>query len=171
MIAKPREAWGDALAEHLPYYAGSGAGLDPALASAAAALKATEQRLRRQQRALAAAAAPPDDATARSPAMQRALAIAARVAQVDTTVLITGESGVGKERMARQIHEQSARAARPLVAINCGAMPEGLLDSELFGHQKGAFTGASQDRPGLFEAASGGTLFLDEIGESGRRCR
>jgi two-component system response regulator HydG len=167
MIAKPREAWGDALAEHLPYYAGSGAGLDPALASAAAALKATEQRLRRQQRALAAAAAPPDDATARSPAMQRALAIAARVAQVDTTVLITGESGVGKERMARQIHEQSARAARPLVAINCGAMPEGLLDSELFGHQKGAFTGASQDRPGLFEAASGGTLFLDEIGEVG----
>jgi DNA-binding NtrC family response regulator len=87
------------------------------------------------------------------------------VASVDTTVLITGESGVGKERIARMIHEESARAGGPFVAINCGAVPESLLESELFGHAKGAFTGASQDRPGLFEAANGGTILLDEIGE------
>jgi two-component system, NtrC family, response regulator HydG len=102
---------------------------------------------------------------AQSPAMQKVLDLARRVASVDTTVLITGESGVGKERIARLIHEESTRVGRPFVAINCGALPENLLESELFGHAKGAFTGASQDRPGLFEAASGGTLLLDEIGE------
>ena len=101
----------------------------------------------------------------RAPAMQRVLDLARRVAQVDTTVLITGESGVGKERVARLIHDESARTAGPFVAINCGAVPETLLESELFGHARGSFTGATQDRPGLFEAANGGTLLLDEIGE------
>ena len=93
------------------------------------------------------------------------LDLARRVAQVDSTVLLTGESGVGKERIARFIHDESARAGGPFVAINCGAVPETLLESELFGHARGSFTGATQDRVGLFEAANGGTLLLDEIGE------
>jgi two-component system response regulator HydG len=87
------------------------------------------------------------------------------VAKVDSTVLITGESGSGKERIARLVHEESTRAAGPFIAINYGAITETLLESELFGHARGAFTGATQDRPGLFEASSGGTLLLDEVGE------
>ncbi|WP_240732189.1 sigma-54-dependent Fis family transcriptional regulator [Geobacter sp. FeAm09] len=97
--------------------------------------------------------------------MQSTLEIVSRIAKGDSTVLITGESGVGKELMARAIHDQSVRATRPFVAVNCGALTETLLESELFGHAKGSFTGADKDRPGLFEAAIGGILFLDEIGE------
>ncbi len=100
-----------------------------------------------------------------SGAMQKVYALAAQVASTKTNVLIGGESGTGKELVARAIHDQSDRGQRPFVAVNCGAIPENLLESELFGHVKGAFTGAVQNKDGLFEMAEGGTLFLDEVGE------
>jgi transcriptional regulator with PAS, ATPase and Fis domain len=102
---------------------------------------------------------------AKSVPMRQLVDLARRVAKVDSTVLITGESGSGKERIARLVHDESTRSAGPFIAINCGAIAETLLESELFGHARGAFTGATQDRPGLFEAAGGGTLLLDEVGE------
>ena len=100
-----------------------------------------------------------------SPAMQDVLELAARVAPLDTTVLVYGESGTGKEFIVRMIHDQSPRASAPFVSINCAALTETLLESELFGHVRGAFTGAVRDKAGLFEVAGSGTIFLDEIGE------
>ncbi len=101
---------------------------------------------------------------AKSPAMQAILQTVEQTAPYDTSVLITGDSGTGKELTAREIHLRSPRAENPFVAVNCGALPEGLLESELFGHTKGAFTGATSAKPGLFEEADSGTLLLDEIG-------
>ncbi len=100
-----------------------------------------------------------------SPRMMYIYGMIRQVAKTRTNVLITGESGTGKELIARAIHEQSDRSEKPFVAINCGGIPETLMESELFGHKKGAFTGAAYDKKGLFEAAEGGTIFLDEIGE------
>lgn len=88
-----------------------------------------------------------------------------QVAPTDVTILITGESGVGKEVVAKEIHRQSKRSDKPFITVNCGAIPEGIIESELFGHQKGSFTGAVENRKGYFESADGGTIFLDEIGE------
>jgi formate hydrogenlyase transcriptional activator len=97
--------------------------------------------------------------------LRRILAHVAKVAPTDSTVLITGETGTGKELVARAIHKRSPRSGRAFIRVNCGAIPESLIGSELFGHEKGAFTGATQQRQGRFELADGGTLFLDEVGE------
>ncbi|MDO8449741.1 MAG: sigma-54-dependent Fis family transcriptional regulator [Rhodoferax sp.] len=101
----------------------------------------------------------------RAPSFQHMLALVARVAPSQATVLLLGESGTGKELVARAVHEASPRAHRPLVAVDCSSLPENLFESELFGHERGAFTGANTARGGLVEAASGGTLFLDEVGD------
>jgi two-component system response regulator HydG len=101
----------------------------------------------------------------RSPAFQQMLALVARVGPSTASVLLQGESGTGKELVAQAVHEASPRAAHPLVVVDCASLPESLFESELFGHERGAFTGASSSKPGLVEAASGGTLFLDEVGD------
>src|SRR5262249_15623070 len=100
-----------------------------------------------------------------SDALRQVLAQVAKVAPTDSTVLISGETGTGKELIARAIHKRSNRSARAFIAVNCAAIPQSLMASELFGHEKGAFTGAMQRRIGRFEAADGGTIFLDEVGE------
>lgn len=106
------------------------------------------------------------DVVSRSPAMRKVIELALAVAASDSTVLVSGETGTGKELMARAIHGRSLRASKPFVAVNCGALPDALLESELFGCKAGAFTGAVKDRAGRFAAAEGGTLLLDEIGET-----
>lgn len=97
--------------------------------------------------------------------LDRALEIAQQVASTNLSVLITGESGVGKEVFSKIIHQLSSRKHGPFIAVNCGAIPEGTIDSELFGHEKGAFTGASDSRKGYFEGVNGGTIFLDEVAD------
>jgi DNA-binding NtrC family response regulator len=142
--------------------------VDAEVEQASAALRKADQRLRARQQALAHLAGEALEVSgivARGEPMRRVLDLARRIAKVDSTALVTGESGVGKERIAKLIHDESSRAGKPFLAINCGAVAESLLESELFGHAKGAFTSADRDRPGLFEAAAGGTLFLDEVGE------
>ncbi len=130
----------------------------------------TQRSLVAQVQALAAAgegAAPEDELVGRGPAMLRVFKTIGRVAATSEPVLVTGESGTGKELVANAVHANSDRAARPLVKVNCAALSPTLLESELFGHEKGAFTGAVARRRGRFEQADGGTLFLDEVGELG----
>jgi formate hydrogenlyase transcriptional activator len=124
----------------------------------------SEPRFRGEQSRPALSAAP-DEIVGESSTLREVLQQASLVAPTDATVLILGETGTGKELIARAIHRQSSRASRPFIRVNCAAIPPSLIASELFGHEKGAFTGALQRRLGRFEAAHGGTIFLDEIGE------
>ena len=170
LIGRTREEWGDERAEELRFYQAERLKdcLDVSLHRVTETLKAAERKLRERHRALVSVAPEidePSGSVARSPGMRKLVDMARRVARVDSTILITGESGTGKERIARLIHDESTRSTGPFIAVNCGAIAETLLESELFGHARGAFTGATHDRPGLFESANKGTLLLDEIGE------
>jgi len=141
---------------------------DPTLAETLLALlrRCREDAMRRLRETTSERRSGLDDLVAESPAMQRFLGLARRLVATDSSLLILGETGVGKERVARAIHSDGPRAAGPFIAVNCAALPESLLESELFGHEQGAFTGASRSRRGYFEVAHGGTLFLDEVGET-----
>ena len=170
LFGRSREEWGDERAEELCFFEPTRLKecLDVSLQRVTKTLKAAERKLQGHRRALVRVAPDVEEPlgiVAKSTAMRQLVDLARRVAKVDSTVLITGESGSSKERIARLLHDQSTRAAGPFIAVNCGAITETLLESELFGHARGAFTGALQDRPGLFEAASNGTLLLDEVGE------
>jgi two-component system, NtrC family, response regulator HydG len=170
VFARARNEWGEDRAEELRFFAPTRLSdcLEVSLQQVIETLKVSERKLREHRRALVRVAhdvEEPFGLVAKSPAMRLLVDLAQRVAKVDSTVLITGESGAGKERIARLVHDESTRALGPFIAVNCGAITETLLESELFGHARGAFTGATQDRPGLFEAANGGTLLLDEVGE------
>jgi DNA-binding NtrC family response regulator len=169
-LGRKRDEWGEDRADELRFFEQQRLTdcLEVSLQRVVATLKSAEDKLRARRRALRQAAPDVEEPlgiVAKSPAMLRLVDLARRVAAVDSTLLITGESGSGKERIARLVHDESPRATGPFIAVNCGAITETLLESELFGHARGAFTGATHDRPGLFESANGGTLLLDEIGD------
>ncbi|MEW6663664.1 MAG: sigma-54-dependent Fis family transcriptional regulator [Thermodesulfobacteriota bacterium] len=160
--ARSKEDWGDLIDDHIPFFKEET--IDGVLKEMTTRLRRSERRLSRFKR-LFHSNIHPSGIITNSEAMRQVLDLARRAAKADSSVIITGESGVGKELIARFIHDESSRAGRPFVAVNCGAVAETLLESEFFGHAKGSFTGAERDRIGLFEAANGGTILLDEIGE------
>jgi DNA-binding NtrC family response regulator len=170
LIGRTRQEWGNERASELQFFEQKPLKecLDVSLDRVMETLKLAESKLNAHRTALVRVARDVEEPLgiiAKSASIRRLVDMTRRVAKVDATVLITGESGAGKERVARLVHDESSRASGPFIAVNCGAITETLLESELFGHARGAFTGATHDRPGLFEAANGGTLHLDEIGE------
>jgi len=162
---KDKESWGKDIAHHLPYFQAEG--IRAKVLELTRQIKQQSRELARQRQELdrLKGDGPAAFVEVHSEAFRRVMELANRVARFDSSVLITGESGVGKEVLARYLHAHSLRAKGPFVVVNCAALPETLLESELFGHTKGSFTGAVQDRVGLFESAQQGTVFLDEIGD------
>ncbi len=170
LLGRTIEEWGDERALDIRFFHVENLRdwLEPSLHRITEELKTAEQKLAIKKQAMARVDPSLDNdygIITRSADMRKVVDLARRIAKVDFTVLITGESGAGKELIAHLIHDESARAAGPFIAVNCGAITETLLESELFGHARGAFSGATQHRIGLFEAANGGVLFLDEIGD------
>jgi transcriptional regulator with PAS, ATPase and Fis domain len=170
LFGRTSAEWGDERAAELRFFDEKRLVecLDVSLHRVTQTLKEMEGKIRKHERALVRLAPEvdvPSGIVAKSAGMRQIIDLTRRIAKVDTTVVISGESGTGKERIARLLHEESLRASRPFIAINCAAITESLLESELFGHARGSFSGALHDRPGLFEAAHGGTLLLDEVGE------
>ena len=165
VVGRDRESWGSAIDDTLQYFETED--IQAKIADLTEKLRQKTLEIERQQKRFQefGTLIPPGIAEVRSASFRKILDLASRAARFDSSILITGESGVGKEVLARYIHDNSPRSKGEFVAINCGALPETLLESELFGHKSGSFTGAIRDRKGLFEQANGGTIFLDEIGE------
>jgi len=167
IVGRFKENWGDDLLPHLPYF--ETADTDCLLIRLGSEYQDLEKKLEQKKRELALINGDVDPIpgfVVRSQPMLKLMDMARRVAQVDSSILVSGDSGVGKEHISRYVHHCSKRKDLPFITVNCGALSETLLESELFGHAKGAFTGADRARTGLFEEADGGTLFLDEIGET-----
>lgn len=163
MEGRYKDDWGSEIKEHLPFYGMESS--NSLLKNLADRLSHAEQSLENCQMSLTRSAGQ-QTIIVRSKQMQDVVDLAKKTASIDSSVVISGESGVGKEVIARFIHNNSSRRNQPFIAVNCGAFSDTLLESELFGHAKGSFTGAARDHKGLFEEACGGTLFLDEIGET-----